>query len=430
MRKLALAMLLLLVAVATRSEAQNYAYQATTRFITTTGAHCGSTNTSCNVIGTGAAFHNLTWNVTGTLSACSVRVDSSADGVTWNAGDIIAAQTCTANGNILSSSLVANYVRVNVTTITPVGSANLTVNLIGFVTDPTGGGSGPVTAVTASSPLASSGGASPNITCVTCQSAISFTTKTGDYTATSGDNKKAFFLDGSAFTITLPATVPALGWQIILKVKPVPAISGPWVVDPNGHNIDGSPDPVNINAGSMVTIFSDGAGYQMYQGQTIDWSINGSQIDNHITNAIDLDTDSTSAMTLTDVGDGSVLMRVDDTKVPEKVTFVSAGRTTALTAQNINSIAGDRMVQVNVALSCTVASATSTAQMTVTFTDTSNTVQTISPDAADCSSLGSGSYAMVSSPINVKDGTNITLDVSITNTPTYDVRASVLQLAP
>src|SRR5437899_992790 len=100
MRKLSIAALLLLMVG--MSHAQT-AYTGVTRSITTTGQYCSSSS-RCKITGTGAAFHQLTWNVSGTLSACSVQVDSSADGITWGSGDIIASQTCTSNGTITSTS--------------------------------------------------------------------------------------------------------------------------------------------------------------------------------------------------------------------------------------------------------------------------------------------------------------------------------------
>src|SRR5438105_489162 len=84
-----------------------YTYQVTGSF--------GATGTSVvyNIIATGAAFHTLVWNDSGTVSTCSIRVDGSADGITFGTGDVIAAQTCTSNGTFTSTSVVPNYVRVN-----------------------------------------------------------------------------------------------------------------------------------------------------------------------------------------------------------------------------------------------------------------------------------------------------------------------------
>jgi hypothetical protein len=175
MKRIFLASLLaaILVCYAKFSDAQTiqYVYSAVTHNSTTVSTSCGDFLSSCNIIGTGAQFHQLSWNVTGTLSACSVRVDSSADGITWNTGDIIAAQTCTSNGNITSTALTVNFVRVNITSITPVSTASLTTNLTGYANNPAGGGGG-VTSFSAGtlSPLFTTSVATPTTT-----PALSFT---------------------------------------------------------------------------------------------------------------------------------------------------------------------------------------------------------------------------------------------------------------
>lgn len=147
MKKLIVAVLfLLLIGV---SHAQQ-AYQANTPNIVATGQYC-SNAVRCNITNTGAAFHQLTWTVSGTLSACSVQVDSSADAITWNSGGVIASQTCTSNGVITSTSHIVNFVRVNVTALTPVSTASLAVNLIGYVNLPSGGGT--VTNISTTAPI-------------------------------------------------------------------------------------------------------------------------------------------------------------------------------------------------------------------------------------------------------------------------------------
>lgn len=96
------------------------------------------------IAGTGSAFHQLTWNVIGSLSGCSVRVDSSADGITYNVGDVIAAQPCTSNGQAISTSIIPNYVRINVVTLT--GTGSLVTILDGYVNNPvTSTGTFPIT---------------------------------------------------------------------------------------------------------------------------------------------------------------------------------------------------------------------------------------------------------------------------------------------
>lgn len=96
------------------------------------------TSVSDNLIGNGAAFHKLTWNVTGTVSGCTVALDSSVDGSSWSAGGVIAGQTCTSNGTILSVSSIVNYVRINMTAF--VGTGTVTVIDQGFINNPSGGG--------------------------------------------------------------------------------------------------------------------------------------------------------------------------------------------------------------------------------------------------------------------------------------------------
>lgn len=80
-------------------------------------------------IGSGTAFHKLTWTVSGTVSGCTVAIDSSTDGVSWNTADVLAAQTCTANGTAISVSFVANYTRVRTVTFAGTGSVVVNYNL-------------------------------------------------------------------------------------------------------------------------------------------------------------------------------------------------------------------------------------------------------------------------------------------------------------
>jgi hypothetical protein len=131
--KILFLLLFCLFFISSFSQTIQYAYQIVQSF-TITGTQTGS------IIGSGAAFHQITWNVSGTLTTCSVTIDSSPDGITWTVGGIIAAQTCTSNGQVLSTSLIVNYVRVNVSTLS--GTGTLTVNLTGYSNSPAGGGGG------------------------------------------------------------------------------------------------------------------------------------------------------------------------------------------------------------------------------------------------------------------------------------------------
>lgn len=84
-------------------------------------------------------WHQIVWTTQGTVSTCSVRVDSSSDNISWNVGDVISAQTCTSNG--MSTSVTAafyNYIRVNLVTLT--GGGSLIVTYGGYRSQPSLGG--------------------------------------------------------------------------------------------------------------------------------------------------------------------------------------------------------------------------------------------------------------------------------------------------
>src|SRR5882672_5756501 len=57
------------------------------------------TTKSANITASGTAWYILSWNAIASPATCSVKVDSSADGTTWNNGDVVPAHTCTSNGN-------------------------------------------------------------------------------------------------------------------------------------------------------------------------------------------------------------------------------------------------------------------------------------------------------------------------------------------
>ena len=87
--------------------------------------------------GSGIQYHQLTWNGNGTLSTCTVELDSSVDGVTWS-GTIITGQTCTSNGqSSVSTATTANYIRINVTVIS--GGGTVTVTYLGYTANPVTG---------------------------------------------------------------------------------------------------------------------------------------------------------------------------------------------------------------------------------------------------------------------------------------------------
>lgn len=97
--------------------------------------------TTQNLINTGIAYHKLTWNVSGTVTTCQVAVDTSVDGVTWVTGGAIANQLCTSNGASTVVNVVANYIRIDMTSFVGTGSVTATWN--GYTNNP-GGGSGTI----------------------------------------------------------------------------------------------------------------------------------------------------------------------------------------------------------------------------------------------------------------------------------------------
>lgn len=64
--------------------------------------------------GTAIRYHQLTWAKTGTVSTCGVKVEQSADNITYS--DLIAEQTCTSNGQSVIVSATINYVRITFST--------------------------------------------------------------------------------------------------------------------------------------------------------------------------------------------------------------------------------------------------------------------------------------------------------------------------
>lgn len=93
-----------------------------------TGAKIGPLGVGIDLRGAGITQHEIVWNVVGTVSGCSVKVEKSADGSSWS--DLIAGATCTSNGNSSLTSGITNYVRVNATTLT--GTGTLSVRYLAF----------------------------------------------------------------------------------------------------------------------------------------------------------------------------------------------------------------------------------------------------------------------------------------------------------
>lgn len=114
-------------------------YVGTYEFLSPRIAGPGSANSFAN---TGVTSFAIFWNPQVTVASCAVQVDSSADGVTWGNGDLIASQNCATVGSTTPASLAGgnNYVRVNVTALG--GNGSVIVTLKGWGGAGTSGGSG------------------------------------------------------------------------------------------------------------------------------------------------------------------------------------------------------------------------------------------------------------------------------------------------
>lgn len=118
-----------------------------------------------NLVNTSIAWHKLTWSVNGTVSACTVALDSSTDGNTWTAGGVITGQTCTSNGSSSVVNVTANYVRMNMTALTVSGGGSVTVTWDGWISNPAEGGGGSITSCTTTGGILYQNGTANTGTC-------------------------------------------------------------------------------------------------------------------------------------------------------------------------------------------------------------------------------------------------------------------------
>lgn len=101
-----------------------------------------ASSTATNLIGSGVAYHQVSWNVTGTVSSCAAQVQQSATGTgSWTT--LIDIPDCSTNGSSAIVNSTVNYIRLNVSTFS--GSSTPTVTLIynGYINNPAGGGGTP-----------------------------------------------------------------------------------------------------------------------------------------------------------------------------------------------------------------------------------------------------------------------------------------------
>ena len=84
--------------------------------------------------------------------------------------------------------------------------------------------------------------------------------------------------------------------------------------------------------------------------------------------------------------------------------------------------------RVHLSVECTTTSAAATVTPSVVYTDTSNTVQTITGTVATCTALGAASNTSQDVTFRALTATVIQYSTAIVNTPTYDINVTVEQL--
>jgi hypothetical protein len=89
--------------------------------------------------GQGVGVHNIKWTTSGTVSTCTLTVDSAPDNATWSVGNVIPSTTCTASSGSVTvyNIAAANYVRINLSTIT--GGGSISITYTGYVNSAQGG---------------------------------------------------------------------------------------------------------------------------------------------------------------------------------------------------------------------------------------------------------------------------------------------------
>ena len=171
-----------------------------------------SASSGINLQNSGSIYQQISWTKSGTLATCQVQVDSSADGVTWNSGDIVASQACTSNGNVNAVHFVSNYSRVNVTAIS--GGGSVTVVFTGYTTNPVPSG-GSVTSIATTSPI--TGGTITTTGTIACPTCNAFSALTG------GTNTAAAMAVGTGASETYSGTgsINASNSPFLLTAFPV-----------------------------------------------------------------------------------------------------------------------------------------------------------------------------------------------------------------
>lgn len=95
----------------------------------------GGTSVSVKTQNYSAGQVALIWSKSGTVSGCTIQIESSSDNSSFGLAAGTAAQTCTSTGNYIVFIAPANYLRMNVTSWT--GTGSIQARLVAFTNTPT-----------------------------------------------------------------------------------------------------------------------------------------------------------------------------------------------------------------------------------------------------------------------------------------------------
>ena len=114
--------------------------------------------------------------------------------------------------------------------------------------------------------------------------------------------------------------------------------------------------------------------------------------------------------------------------VPYQIGWVSCTQATCASSYTtVVATTATTLYSIHASADCSTSVSLATVAISIKYTDTSSTVQTISPSAAVCTTLGSASVQMVNQEVVALTGTNIQYEVTTANTPTYAARVSIHQ---
>lgn len=194
---------------------------------------------------------------------------------------------------------------------------------------------------------------------------------------------------------------------------------------PNLTTTTGSTSSVKVSATPQIT---NAVGYMLYRCTSTATSTCGLMTPTFITQS--------GNSSFTDDGSGTPGVappQIDDSMAPVSYQpptsnpFIVSGGTAAA-AMTTFYTAGNKKAQYHLkgAVGCNAATASSTAVLTVRYSDVSNTTQTLTA-TANCASMGTASVAQINQIIRAAPATTMGASVAITGAPTYDASVVVEQ---